>query len=144
MYGGIRPDITPSEILPCVNEAIGYLRTKGFSLETCLPGNYADVQLGKSFLSFCASMRGSVQTLNTHERLGVEANGCNPSAGEAEIGVHLGLTVQTVRGELLFTTPPGESLPQWFSNFLMLPPFNSAPHGVEPPIVKLFLLLFHN
>jgi hypothetical protein len=34
-----------------------------------------------------------------------------------------------------------ENLEQWFSTFLMLQPFNTAPHGVvTPPTIRLFLL----
>jgi hypothetical protein len=35
-------------------------------------------------------------------------------------------------------------LRQWFSAFLMLSPFDTVPQVVATPIIKLFLLLFHN
>ena len=35
-------------------------------------------------------------------------------------------------------------LDQWFSTFLILRPFNTAPHVVVTPTHKIFLFLLHN
>ena len=72
----------------------------------------------------------------------MEAKACNLSAGVwgAEKRVHLGLTGQTVIGKLIGSQQLGEE----FTSVLMLPPFNTVLHSVEPPIIKLFLLLLHN
>lgn len=37
-----------------------------------------------------------------------------------------------------------EPLKRWFSVFLRLPPFNTDPHGVVAPSLKLFVLLLQN
>lgn len=37
-----------------------------------------------------------------------------------------------------------QSLDQWFSSFLMLRPFNTVPHVMVTPTIRLFPLLLHN
>ena len=55
-----------------------------------------------------------------------------------------GLCAETELGPMLWTCEAQKSLDPWFSNFLMLQPFDTVPRVVMNPTIKLFLLLLHN